>query len=814
MIEKGLSQSEAEKRLLTYGPNTLRKSRVSAWKVFFRQLKSSLIYLLVAASLLSYWIGDGSDALIIFIILSINTSLAFFQEYKSEKSIEKLSSLITMQVRVYRDGDLVLLDQSKLVPGDVVVVHEGDIAPADIKLLQVDHLEVSEAQLTGESLPQIKQQNDLLLTGSVIEKGVGVGAVFATGEKTGFGKIAVLSRETKKETQYEKSLKEFSSFLIKTTLLGLFLIFICKLILDKNVHDIASLFLFIIATAIAVVPEVLPVITTVSLSSAALKLSKKHIVTKRLSSIEDLGNVNMLCTDKTGTITENKMSIKNIVSSDEALFQKLAYAAIIPIKHRKRRQQNSYDDAFFAFVSKSITDQAKSLVIVKELPFDPKARRRRVILEDRLTNKHYLVSLGAPEACAAISNHSAPRYLDEAKSAGKQGLHTLGIAYKEISYLPDFDIVNNEHDLFFLGYVSLEDPLRKEAKSTISHAKQLGIEIKILTGDSKEVAEYVGKKIDLVGDGKRVYLGDELEKLSKEDFKQAVLSSHIFARITPEQKYNIIKVLKESYVVAYQGDGINDAPALKIADVAIAVSQATDIAKESADIVLLHKSLSAIINGIKEGRAIFVNINKYIKYTMISNFGNFIALSVLYLFSTNLPLLPVQVLLMSVICDIPLILISSDTVEDVDVIRPEKHRVKELLFFSILLGIPTALFELFYFLLIRKLPQPALATHLYLFFTFIALVVFYAIRSKPHFWETKPPPKTINIAFFLAFATSLALIYLPNPQSWFSFSPLSWPSLFNLTALTVLYFFVVDLVKTKYYGINLTFCKSGKSRLN
>ncbi len=426
------------------------------------------------------------------------------------------------------------------------------------------------------------------------------------------------------------------------------------------------------------------------------------------------------------------------------------------------------------------------------------------MLEDAAHGKHFLLSIGAPEAVFEISgSEQKAKYLEDIAAEGRKGLHHLAIAYKEVSYANDFDILKNERDLKFLGYVSLEDPLRPTAKNTVYLAEKLGIKIKILTGDSKEVAEYVGKQIGLVKEGDKeedkVYLGGELEKMSEDEFRTAVRRCNVFARVSPTDKYNIIRALKETNVVGYEGDGINDAPALKLADVAIAVNSATDIAKENSDIVLLNKSLEVVINGIKYGRSIFVNINKYIKYTMVNNFGTFIALAVLYLLSAYLPMLPIQILLTNVITDIPLVTISSDTVEDVEVVRPEKHNTKELVFISLILGIPTAFFELLYFLIIRSHPREFVATGLYVFLTFLALIVFYAIRNKENFWKTKQPSRLLNVSFVLAFVFSLAIIYMPQFQAWFSFVPLPAASVIVILILMVLYLFAVDFVKVRYY---------------
>jgi len=378
-------------------------------------------------------------------------------------------------------------------------------------------------------------------------------------------------------------------------------------------------------------------------------------------------------------------------------------------------------------------------------------------------------------------------------------LHHLALAYKKITYSTGFDILKNEQGLDFLGYVSLEDPLRASSKLTIEHAEKLGIKIKILTGDSREVAGYVGRQVGLIEGDNRAYLGDELDKLSPGEFDKAVMASNVFARVSPTQKFNIIQALKKQYVVAYQGDGINDAPALKLADVAIAVNSATDIAKENADIVLLNKSLEVIINGVKYGRSIFVNINKYIRYTMLNNFGMFIALSVMYLLSASLPILAVQVLLNNLFGDIPLITVSADTVDDEEVVRPEQHNIRELIMLSLVLGVPTALFELLYFVIVHAKPTPLLQTSLYVFFTFQALIIFYAIRNKGHFWKAKMPPLILNISFLLASLVSLVIIYIPTFQAWFSFVPLPLLSVLTIIAFVIFYFFATDAVKVWYY---------------
>jgi len=515
--EQGLNNEEAKKRLGKFGENVLKKNTNSALGIFLKQFKSSLIYLLIIASVLSFLLQDFTDGIVITIILFLNAILGFFQEYRSEKAIEKLSKFINRQILVLREGKTELIEEKLLVPGDLVILREGDIIPADIKLLEEDNFSVNESQLTGESIPIIKTVNigktSLLFAGSTVEKGEGKGIIYATGNNTQLGDIAHLSTSTKKITQYEKSLQDFSNFLMRIILLTLTIIFIGKLFITHDISHITTLFLFVIALAVAVIPEALPVIAIVTLSEGSLKLAKRNVVVKRLSSLEDLGNVNLFCTDKTGTLTENKLSIQQVVAEDNDLFQKFAYASIENLGIKKKKIENSYDLAFQKYVAKNLQNEVKEWKQIKELPFDPEARRRRIIIEDSKRKKCYLVAIGSVETLLQISSSEKKKeYLANIVTDGKQGIRHIGIAYKEIFFSSNFDILKHENNLHFLGYAQMVDPLRPTAKHTIELAEKLGIGIKILTGDSKEVAEYIGRQIGLLGEKNIVYSGEEIAK--------------------------------------------------------------------------------------------------------------------------------------------------------------------------------------------------------------------------------------------------------------------------------------------------------------
>ena len=464
---EGLSSSEAERRRATSGPNVLTKSKHTALDVLGRQLKSSLIYLLAFASIFSFALGDLSDGAIIAVILLINTSLGFVQEYRSERAVEKLSTFISKKVSVKRDGKIVQIDQSLLVPGDIIFLREGDVVPADGKLLTAENLQANEAQLTGESVPVTKAvQNgagqhassgeaSLLFTGSVIEKGEASAVVYAIGDATELGKIALLSTRTRKVTQYEKSLQSFSSLLIRVVLVTLVVTFLAKLLLTRDLTHLPQFLLFIVALAIAVVPEALPVIATVTLSNGAMQLAKQQVVVKRLSSLEDLGNITLLCTDKTGTLTEGKMRVQKIVADDPLRLQQFAAATVESRSEVGAGQQNSYDAAFLAYIPPEIQEQARVYRQVQDLPFDPERRRRCAVIEDTGTHSRYVVVLGAVETLLALSDcpdQQKEQYLAQVASDGKQGLRDLALAYRELPTSGPIDIPQYEQQLTFWAW--------------------------------------------------------------------------------------------------------------------------------------------------------------------------------------------------------------------------------------------------------------------------------------------------------------------------------------------------------------------------
>ena len=510
---EGLSQAEAESHRGTSGLNVLTKSGHTALDVLVRQLKSSLIYLLAVASIVSFAIRDLSDGIIIAVILVINVLLGFTQEYRSERAVEKLSSLITKQVSAKRDGKTVQLDQAQLVPGDIIFLEEGDVVSADCKLLIAEDLRVNESQLTGESVPVTKAVQaeaaaqhtttsgdaSLLFTGSVIEKGTATAIVYAIGDATELGKIASLSTRTRKVTQYQKSLQSFSSLLIRVVLVTLAFTLVAKLLLTRDLAHLPAFLLFVVALAIVAVPEALPVIATTTLSTGAMHLAKKGVVVKRLSSLEDLGNVTLLCTDKTGTLTEGKISIQKIVADDPLRLQRFAAADRKVAERGGRGAARLFRCGISGLHPARDPGAGQGVPAGSGHPVDPETRRSCMVIEDTTSHARYLVALGAVETLLAVSDcqgQQKERYLAEVTRDGEEGLRDFALACRELPASGPIDLPGYEQQMTFLGFVTLADPLRPTANQAIVRAKALGVAVKILTGDSKEVAAYVGGRSD------------------------------------------------------------------------------------------------------------------------------------------------------------------------------------------------------------------------------------------------------------------------------------------------------------------------------
>ncbi len=762
--ETGLSSAQAEAILKTNGPNVIKSKETTIWDIFRRQFKSPFVYLLLVASLLSFALGEKIDAGMILLFVAINTILGFYQEYKSEQTVKLLKKYLVSKIQVMRDGKLKNLDTGLMVPGDVLVFEPGDIIPADVRFIADHNLMVDETVLTGESVPVAKTSNvlnnkikdiyqasNIGFSGTVVVSGRGTGVVFATAENTNYANIVKLAGETQKESSFEDEIAKFSKFTL--AIVGATLLFvIITSIAIKPDPSLSELILFSVALAVSVIPEALPVVTTFSLSIGAYNLTKKSVIVKRLTSVEDMGALQVLATDKTGTLTQNKLEVANYYGDNHDDILLYCTLASYFTDESRNAQSNAFDLAFQKALGKKTKVEIARFKKLAEIPFDPERRRVTTLVTNN--NKQYLISRGSYEEIIKLCKTTDDKVNDWVKAEGEEGRRSLAVAIKE--YKGKVIGKNDESKMTFLGLISFNDPIKPSAYSAIEKAKSLGVSVKVITGDSPEVAGQVAKEIKLIESDSEIITGKDFEKLSLQEKHLAVSHYSVFARIIPEQKHQIIGLLKEKYYTGFLGEGINDAPALKASNVAVVVDGAADIAKEAADIVLLQKDLEVIMDGIMEGRRVFENTSKYITATMASNFGNFFAVALVAPFITFLPMLPLQILLVNLLSDFPMIMVATDNV-DADVVKiPKRYNLKSFATRALSFGAISTVFDFTTFGIFFPMGEKQLQTYWFIESILTELLFLFSIRSAKSIFKAKSASKpliylTIIGAFFTVF---------------------------------------------------------------
>lgn len=816
--QDGLSEKEATKRLRKYGSNKVLLSETHWWQILLRQFKSSFIYLLLGAMLISFLMQAVTDASMILLFVLINVFFSFYQEYHSSQALKFLKKYTIPKAKVLRNGKLLFLETSKIVPGDIVLAEVGSIIPADLRFFQEQNLTIDESVLTGESAPvrkvassltkpatEIYQAQNIGFSGTVVTSGKGMGVVIATGRATALGEISKLTIEVSQESSFEKNLKKFSLFILRLTIVTLVFVFLGNFLIKGKNANIPNLFIFSIALAVSAIPEALPVVTSFSLSRGALRLAKNKVVVKRLSAIEDLGSIDVLASDKTGTLTENKLTVAKVypcTNADPIFYESLAASSFKVTS----KPQDAFDDALLQSLSSSQTKALAERKKIDEIPFDPERRLSSVLLEK--DENYEVIVRGAAEVIANYSTNlsaeaqeSLSRFLQK---EGEKGRRTLGVAKKEIKKKGLYGVATEKENLVFLGAISFVDPIKKTAKEALQKAEKLGVKVKILTGDSKEVAGAVACEIGLLPESKEVLTGEELKKLESKEKRKAVEKYLVFARVSPQQKYEIINILQENHEVAFLGEGINDAPALKIANVSLVVRDASDVAREVADIVLLEKSLSVIVNGIKEGREVFANTIKYIKATLSSNFGNFYAIALVSLFIPFLPMLPLQILLVNLLSDFPMIAVATDNVDTRELKKPKTYDVKEIALFATILGLVSTIFDFILFGFFYQNKPEVLQTAWFMSSILTELAFIFLVRTRLFFLEAKKPSL---ILVFLTLTAATATIFLPFTrlgQGLFQFTSLPAANLFLIFTVVIVYLFVSEIIKLSFYRYSHT----------
>ncbi len=805
--EGGLSESEASERHLQ-GANEVLAKQTTWQEVLIRQFKSSFIYLLFAAFAVSLFMGEVSDAILILFFLIINAVLGFYQEFRAEHSLQLLKQFVERRTRVFRDGKEVTIAVREVVVGDVVLLDAGDMIPADGYFLSAEQVSVDESPMTGETKPVAKvaivlekkpenfyDAKNIGFSRTTLVSGDARLLIFAIGNKTEVGSIVKQMESANTESTFEIGISRFSTFILKMVLATIPLIFVLNLIIHHEVVHFGEFLLFAIALTVSVIPEALPLVMTLSLSRGAIQMAKKHVVPRRLSAIEDLGSIDILCSDKTGTITENKLSVHDVFGEREAVMRYAGYAALS--RPDSTSSQNSvFDNAVIAFHEAKMTKH--ELSFVDEMPFDPIRKRSTVLV--RVEGKLLLVSRGAPELLISRTTPKGKEAIEWAKEEGGKGCRVLAVNIKEVAGLDKRKITTaDEKGMTFVGLVSFADPLKKSTKGAIHDAGKLGVQVKIITGDGKEVAGWVGYEAGLITDRSQVITGDELEKLSPEEKILAVEKYHVFARTMPLQKYAIIELLQKSHLVGFLGEGFNDAPALKMAHVGLAVANASDIAQDAADVILLNPSLHVIIDGIREGRKIFANSIKYIRATLASNFGNFYALALSSLFIPYLPMLSVQILLLNLLSDFPMISIATDTVDDAELKRPRGYQVKEITMVAIVLGVVSTIFDFSFFGYFVQYGEETLQTMWFVGSVLTELVLLFSIRTMLPFWRSRAPSKTIIYLTVCVVALTIAIPYTTLGQEFFKFVVPEPKLLLAALGLVALYFISTEAVKLFFY---------------
>lgn len=815
--ENGLTEAgvlEARKR---FGANQLKAGRVSWWRILVRQFKSPFLYLLLSATVLSFVMGEIVNGSIVIGFIVINALLGFAQEFHSERLLVFLSRYIKSETHVRRGGKEFLVENSEIVPGDIIIVEAGDILPADVRFIDTNALLVDEGSLTGESVPvakvsgtartpckEITKAHAIGFSGTRVVSGKGIGIVFATGAMSEMGKIASLTLETRHQSGFEKGIARFSRFILRMILAILVILLIINIILKGGNIDVFELVLFSIALAVSVVPEALPVVTTIALSKGAARLAKNQVVVKRLSAVEDLGSIEVLCTDKTGTLTENKLTVAAVKATDPDKCLFLATLASSFLGGTKHEPNNSFDVACWEKLPLADREQLGKYHKINELPFDP-TRRCNSVLVVKQAGAATLVVRGAPEAVFARCTRLSPAHKKQltkwVAEQGKAGHRTIALAEKKMSRALTVYGEKEEHGLTLVGLVSFVDPIKPTTKSAVTQAGLLGVQVKILTGDGPEVAGAVAVAIGLINSAGSVITGEEFEKLSEEKQLEAVERYSVFARVSPQQKYRVIELLQKSKEVGFLGEGINDAPALKIANVGIVVKGASDIAREAADIVLLNNSLGVIVAGIREGREIFANIIKYIRITLISSFGNFYSVATASLILPYLPMLPVQILILNLLTDFPMIAIATDRVDGFELKRPRSYNVRSIIFVAIVLGFISTLFDFIFFAIFYHAVPGILQTSWFIGSVMTELVLIFSARTRFFFARSKFPSLSLIGLSLAAAAAAVALPFTGMGQHIFQFIRPEFVNLKVIGLILLGYFISTESIKILYYRL-------------
>ncbi len=810
----GLASSKARLRLREYGPNLLRpRKRASSLSLFLSQFKSPIILILIFAAILSFFLQDRTTASIIMAIIFISGTLSFWQERGATDAVEKLLAIVEVKATVFRDGRQKDIPIEDIVPGDVVILAAGDAIPGDCVVLESTDLFVDEATLTGETYPVEKipaltatdaplaKRFNALFMGTHVVSGSGRVLVVRTGKSTEFGKISERLGLRSPETEFERGVRRFGYFLIEVTLMLVIAIFAINVYLHRPVLES---FLFSLALAVGLTPQLLPAIISINLAQGAKRMAKDKVIVKRLASIENFGSMNVLCSDKTGTITEGVVRVRGAIDISGHDSDKVFLYAYINAFF-EAGFMDPIDEAIRTSKKLDLSDYKK----VDEVPYDFIRKRLSVLVSK--DNSRIMATKGALANMLAVCTRAETAegevvdigdvrdgIEEQYRDFSAQGFRTLGVAYKDMG--PASDITkDSEKDMTFIGFLLLFDPPKPGIAETLDRLNRLGVSLKVITGDNKLVAASVGKQVGI--ENLKIITGSDLMRMSDGALLRQVNHADIFAEVEPNQKERILLALRKAgNAVGYLGDGINDGPALHAADVGISVNTAVDVAKEAADIVLLEKDLGVLTKGVHEGRTTFANTLKYVFMATSANFGNMFSMAGASLFLPFLPLLPTQILLTNLLTDFPETTISTDSVDRELVDHPRRWNINFIRKFMLVFGALSSVFDFLTFgllLLILHAGPTEFRTGWFIESVTSASLVVLIIRTKRPFFRSRPS-RYLLAATLIVVAVSTILPYT-SLSKLFSFTTVPPVFLAALGAILALYIIGAEVAKRIFY---------------
>ncbi|HMV85408.1 MAG TPA: magnesium-translocating P-type ATPase [Blastocatellia bacterium] len=809
-VYQGFSTAEAKRRLAMYGANEIAPRAVrSALVEFLLHFTNPLVLILLVASAVSVFAGEATNAVIIAVIILLSVLLDFIQERRSNKAAAALRASVALHATVIRDGIAQTISANEIVPGDLVQLTVGDLVPADGRIVQAKDFFVDQAAFTGESFPVEKKSGDGVEKSSIVWLGTHVTSgeaqivITSTGAATEFAHLAKSLVTAPPETEFERGTRQFSLFVMRVVIGLVFFVLLVNLAFHRPALES---FLFAIALAVGLTPGLLPMIASVTLAHGATRLVKKQVIVKRLAAIEDLGSMDVLCTDKTGTLTEGVITLERHVDLTGREDEQTLFLALLNATHQTGLR-SPLDDAILRHEHAALPLYDK----VDEMPFDFERRRLSVVVHNG--GKTLLITKGAPEAVLAVCreyelsgerkpfDELAREQADATFTALSQdGYRALGVAYRDVTAEGRVHFTNaDERDLVFVGFAGFLDPPRKSATPTLHALKRDAVEVKVLTGDNEIVTRKICDEVGLEVRG--TITGEELEKVSATALPQLAQRLTIFARVPPDQKRRIISALQQSgHAVGYLGDGINDAPSLHEADVGLSVDTAVDVAREAADLILLRKSLHVIHAGIIEGRRTFGNVMKYILMGTSSNFGNMFSMAGASLLLPFLPMLPPQILLNNLLYDFSQITIPGDRVDVDYLLKPRKWSVVLIRRYMIWMGLVSSVFDFLTFgvlLWVFHASAPLFRTGWFIESLATQTLVILVIRTRNAPWRSTPS-RSLLVSTLACVAVGALLPFTPL-AGLLGFAQPPLTLLATIALMVMVYLALAELMKRWLY---------------